>query len=162
MAISDVYMVSSGLVSVASTSQTGLLLIKGSTTSRVYVVGIRVDIGVTAASAGNSVLFQLYRASNTPAGGTAVTPQAHDPAAPASLFTATIGSWTTAPTVTAGTQLWEQELPQTTGSSWEEFPPLGYEWQIPVNSGSTGWLVMMVTNSVATSTPVSCDLVISQ
>lgn len=162
MAISDIYMVTSSLVTISSTSQSPILLIKGSTTSRTYVVGVRVDIGVTSAAAGNSTLFQLYRATNTPTGGTAVTPQAHDPAAPASLATATIPSFTIAPTVTAGTQLWEQELPQTTGSSWEEFPPLGYEWQIPVNSGSTGWLVVMVTNSVATGTPVSCDIVFSQ
>lgn len=162
MAISDIYTVSSGLVSVAATAQTPLLLLKGSTTARVWVVGVRIDIGVTAASAGNSTLFQLYRASNTPVGGTGVTMNAHDPAAPTALATATIGSWGTPPTVTAGTQIWEQELPQTTGSSWEEFPPLGYEWSVPVNSGATGWLVMMVTNSVATSTPVSADLIVSQ
>jgi hypothetical protein len=105
----------------------------------------------------------MYRTSNTPAGGTAVTPQPHDAAAPSTaLFSASIGTWSTTPTVTGGTQLWEQELPQTTGSAWEEFPPLGYEWQIPVNSGGTGWLVIMVTASVNTSTPVSADLVISQ
>jgi hypothetical protein len=161
MAISDVYVASSTLQSVAATSQTPILLIKGSTVARLWVVGIRVDIGVTAAAAGNSCLFQLYRTSNTPAGTATVTVNAHDPAAPTFLGTA-YTTYATNPSVTAGSQIWEQELPQTTGSSWEEFPPLGYEWNIPVNTGSTGWLVMMVTNSVGTSTPVSCDLIMSQ
>jgi hypothetical protein len=162
MAISDVYVVSSGLQSVAATSQTPLLLVKGSANNRLWIVGIRVDIGVTAAAAGNSVLFQLYRTSNTPvSSGSALTVTAHD-AAGAPFTGAAYSAWATAPSVTAGSQLWEQELPQTTGSSWEEFPPLGYEWSIPLNSGATGWIVMMVTNSVGTSTPVSCDLIISQ
>jgi len=161
MAISDIHMATSGLFAISATSQTPILCVQGSTTSRCWVVGIRVDIGVTAASAGNSVLFQLYRTLNTPTLTGSLHGNSHDAAAPASLwvYSTTFG---TAPTVTAGSQIWEQELPQTTGSSWEEFPPLGYEWSIPVNSGSTGWLVMMVTTSVSTSTPVSCDLIISQ
>lgn len=162
MAISDIYTVQSGSVAVAATSATPVLLIKGSTTARLWVVGVRVNLGVTAAAAGNSVLFQLCRTNNTPVGTTTVTANPNDPAAPSFLGTC-YTAWSTAPTVASPpVATWEQELPQTTGSSWEEWPPLGYETSIPVNSGSTGWLVMMVTPSVATSTPVFTDLIISQ
>lgn len=163
MAISDIYTVSSGSVAVASTSQTPVLLIKGSTTSRLWVVGVRVDIGTTAAAAGNNVLFQLARTNNTPVGTTNANVNPNDAGAPSSSLFVAYTAWSTAPTVAATPALlWEQQLPQTTGSSWEEFPPLGYEYSVPVNSGSTGWLVMMVTASVATSTPVFVDLIVSQ
>lgn len=162
MAISDIFTVQSGSVAVTSTSATPVLLIKGSATARLWVVGVRVGIGVTAAAAGNSLLFQLCRTNNTPVGTTTVTASPKDPSAPAFLGTC-YTAWSTAPTVASPPVCtWEQELPQTTGSAWEEYPPLGYEHQIPVNSGSTGWMVMMVTASVATSTPVLIDLDISQ
>lgn len=163
MAISDLYTVSTGSVSLASTSQTPVLLIKGSTTSRIWVVGVRVDIGTTAAAAGNNIYFQLCRTNNTPVGTTTANVNGNDAAAPASALFTAYTAWSTAPTVASPPALvWEQQLPQTTGSSWEEFPPLGYEYGVPVNAGSTGWLVMMATASVATSTPVFIDLVISQ
>ena len=63
-----------------------------------------------------------------------------------------------------GTVLWEQELPQTTGSSWEEFPPLGYEWGVPaIATGSANSGVhMFVTQSVATSTTYTVDIIWSE
>ena len=59
----------------------------------------------------------------------------------------------TAPTGTASC-LWQQELPQTTGSSWEEFPPAGYEYCLNLRN-AVGGLALWVTNSVATSTPLT-------
>jgi len=49
-------------------------------------------------------------------------------------------------------------LPQTTGSMWEEFPPLGYEWV----AGVSTYLVMFVTTSVATATPLEAQFIISE
>lgn len=156
MAISDIYTVDSGMVAQASTTQTAILEYRVGATKRGFIVGVRMKIGVTAAAAGNDVVFTLARAGNTPAGGTAANIRAHDAGSAAAINTAFIGSWTTAPTL--GNVLAEWVLPQTTGSMWEEFPPLGYEW---VGGASTS-LVGFVTTSVATSTPVEFQFVVSE
>ena len=70
-------------------------------------------------------------------------------------------AWSTAPTVT--TVLSDQELPQTTGSSWEEFPPLGYEWGVTnIASGANAGVHVFVTQSVATSTTYTVDIIWSE
>lgn len=158
MAISDVYNFDSGLVSIASTSQTPTYFIATTATKRAWVVGVRVSIGVTAAAAGNSVLFTVARAANSPSGGTAVTGRALDSSAPAAFTTSNSAATAFTISPTLGNIVWEMELPQTTGSSWEEFPPLGYEWGVPVS----GFLACFVTNSVSTSTPVQFQLVVSE
>lgn len=166
MAISDVYTARNNNAGTnspsVSTTTNALLSIVMGTTVRGWTVGVRVELGVTAAAAGNSVLFQLARPANTfsSTGGTA--PSAHDFSAPAAIglqYTA----WTTT-TPTLGVVLWEQELPQTTGSAWEEFPPLGYEWGIPaIASGSANAGVhMFSTASVGTSTPLFVDIIFSE
>ena len=168
MAISDVYTARSGAFSTGAsltTAQPFLSLISPAT-KRAWVVGIRVDVGVTLAAAGNTLLFQLCRGitSNT-ATGLATVASGHDFSAPASLSSFAT-TWSTAPVVpsAAGAILWEQELPQTTGSSWEEFPPSGYEWQVPaIATGSANSGVhVFVTQSVATATPVYADLIFSE
>lgn len=161
MPISDVYTARSGSVAVAATTATPVLSLAMTTAKRGWVVGVRIDVGVTTAAAGNSLLFQIARPGNTATGTSGASGAPHDFAAAASigqLYT----TWSTAPTV--GTILWEQELPQTTGSSWEEFPPSGYEWQIPAlatGSANSG-LHCFVTPSVSTSTPVFFDLIWSE
>ena len=161
MAISDIYTFRSGAVTLSATTATALMSVVAGTTVRGWVVGIRVDIGVTAAAAGNSILFQLCRPGNTANGSSGAVGDPHDFSAPASIVQG-YTTWTTAPTV--GTILWEQELPQTTGSAWEEFPPLGYEWQIPAiaNNAANNGLHVFATASVSTSTPVYCDLIVSE
>lgn len=158
MAISDIYEIDSGLITVASSSQTPTMYITTTSTKRIWVVGVRIGVGQTAAAAGNSVTFTVARAANTPATGTSVTPNPHDSSAPAALTTAhsAATAFGTAPTL--GAILWEMQLPQTTGSAWEEFPPLGYEWGVPVSSS----LACFVTPTVATSTPYQFQLVISE
>lgn len=156
MAISDIYTADSGLVTISSTSQSPILNIRTTSTKRAFVVGIRVKIGVTAAAAGNDVIFTLGRVTTAGTGGTAVTARPHDATSAAAFTTAFIPSFTIAPTV--GNVLAEWALPQTTGSMWEEFPPLSYEWVAPVSDQ----LCVFVTNSVATATPVECQLVISE
>ena len=161
MAISDVYTFKSGSVAVAATSATAVHSVFGTAAIRGWVVGLRVEIGVTAAAAGNSMLFQLARPANTPTGTSLSSGSAHDFSAPASICQQCT-TWSTAPTV--GTVLAEYELPQTTGSMWEEFPPLSYEWGIPAiaNAAANGGVHLFVTASVATSTPVFVDLIVSE
>jgi hypothetical protein len=161
MPISDVYTARSGSVAVAATSATPVMSLTMTTVKRGWIVGVRIDIGVTTAAAGNSSLFQVCRPGNTATATGGASGNPHDFSAAASIgqFATT---WSTAPTV--GTILWEQELPQTTGSSWEEFPPSGYEWQIPAlaTGAANAGLHCFVTNSVGTSTPVFFDLIWSE
>jgi hypothetical protein len=161
MANSDIYTFRSGSVAAAQTTPLALLSVVGTASLRGWVVGVRVEVGVTAAAAGNSLLFQLARPGNTANGLTTTTGNPHDFSAPATSLTG-YTAWTTAPTV--GAILAEWELPQTTGSMWEEFPPTQYEWQIPAiaNNAANNGLHLFVTPSVGTSTPVLVNAVVSQ
>jgi hypothetical protein len=159
VAYSEIYNVDSGLVTVASASQTAVLELRSSGTvnKRCWVTGIRCAIGNTAAAAGNNALFTLARAANTPSGGTSITPSPVDAASPAAISGAFKGSWGTTPTL--GTLLAEWQVPQSSGSQWVEYPALGMEWVLPVSTAS---LVVFVTNSVSTSTPIQVQLIISE
>lgn len=162
MSISDVYNFRSGSVAVAATSATPIMSVYGTAAKRLWCVGIRVKIGVTTAAAGNSVLFQLVRPNATNTGtGLASADSAHDFSAPASIGQKAL-AWSTAPTV--GAILAEYELPQTTGSMWEEFPPSGDEWGIPAiaNANASAGIHVFATCSVATSTPIFASLVVSE
>jgi hypothetical protein len=161
MAISDVYTFKSGSVALAGTAAVPVLSVIGTAAKRAWMVGIEINVGVTAAAAGNSLLFQLARPANTPTatGGFGGNPE--DFSAPASVVQG-FPTYTTAPTV--GAVLWEKELPQTTGSAWSYYPPTGYEFGIPAiaNAAANAGLHMFVTPSVATSTPVFVDLICSE
>lgn len=157
----DLYTFRSGSVANTVTTANPLLSVVAGTTVRGLVVGIRVEIGNTAAAAGNNMLFQLCRPGNTMTGTTTTTGQPHDFSAPASILTG-YTAWSTAPTV--GAILAEWELPMASGAMWTEFPPTGYEWQVPAiaNAAANAGLHMFVTASVATSTPVFVNLVCTQ
>jgi hypothetical protein len=161
VASSDVYTFSSTVTLTAITA-TPLLSVVMGTTLRGWVVGVRFKIGTTAAAAGNQVNFQLCRPGNTMTGTTTAAGAPHDFSAPAAVATG-YTAWSTAPTV--GTLLgpgWM--LPQTTGSDWEEFPPTNYEWGIPAiaNGAANAGVHLFATASVATSTPVTVDLIMSE
>lgn len=162
MPISEIY-TGTGTASLSSSSITPLCSLVQPTTKRGWLVGVRVSLGVSAASAGNSCLFQLYSITNpTTVSGTTGQQYPNDPSGPATalcIFGA--APFGTAPTGNASC-VWQQELPQTTGSSWEEFPPLGYEYSLGV-SGAKGGLALWVTCSAATaSTAVYYELVWSE
>jgi hypothetical protein len=161
VAISDVYTYRSGSVSCAQTSALPLISLFGTAAKRLWVVGVRVEVGVTAAAAGNSLLFQLARPGNTPNGNSLASGNPHDYSSPASIGQSVI-AWTGAPTV--GTILAEWTVPQTTGSAWEEFPPTGYEWSVPAiaNNNANAGVHLFVTASAATSTPVYGDIIASE
>lgn len=160
MSICDIYTATSATnITTTTTGFTPILQLATAATKRAFIVGVRVSIGTTSAAAGNNTLFQLYRVSNatsaeTGTSGTNNVP--NDSAAPTPQSSAYCG-WTSAPTISAGI-LWQMELPQTTGSSWEEFPPLGYEWVVPA-SATHGGVAVAATSSVSTSTPVYAELV---
>jgi hypothetical protein len=161
MAISDVYTARSGIVTVATTAATPLMSLISPATKRAWVVGVRIDVQATTAIVGSSVLFQLARPGNTHTATGLATVPAHDFSAPNSISSQAL-TWSTAPTI--GTVLWEQELPQTSGSSWEEFPPAGYEWQVPAiaTAAANSGLHLFVTATAATSTTYVADLVFSE
>ena len=161
MAISDVYTDRSGATAVTGTSATPLVSVIMGTTLRGWVVGVRTEVTVTGAAAGNSLLFQLARPGNTLTATSGSGASPHDFSAPASIaqqFT----TYSTAPTV--GTILAEWSIPQTTGSMWEEFPPTGYEWGIPAtaNSAANAGVHLFVTMSVTTATTISTDIIFSE
>jgi hypothetical protein len=156
MAISDIYTVDSGLIATATTSQTPILELRTVATKRAFITGVRMTLGTTSAPAGNSALFTLARAGNSPTGGTAANLRANDAASATAISTAFIGAWTIAPTL--GNILGEWELPQTTGSMWEEFPPLGYEWVAGVSTSIVGF----ITFANSTSTPIAFQFVVSE
>lgn len=161
MPTSDKYTFKSGSVAVAATTATPVLSVFGTTAKRLWAVGCRVKIGVTAAAAGNDILFQLARPANTPTGTGLASGAAHDFSAPASIGQFAI-AWSTAPTL--GVVVAEWILPQTTGSAWVEYPPTDDEWGIPaIASGSANaGLHLFATPTVATSTPVFADLICSE
>lgn len=158
MAICDVYTASTNL-SVNSTAQTPVIQLQPAATKRCWVVGLEINIGVTAAAAGNDILFVLAGNTTTTAsetvGNAVIKP--NDTAAAAALAAA-FSAWGTAPT--ANSILWQKTLPMTTGSAWEFYPPLGYEWSVPVTAHNG--IAMFVTCSVASSTPVYVDLVFGE
>src|ERR1700735_14104 len=162
MPISEIY-TGTGTATLATSSITPLCALIAPTTKRGWVVGVRVSLGVSAAAAGNSCLFQIYKITNaSSAAGVSTNYYPTAPAGPAtalcSFLTPAFG---TAPTGNTNC-VWQQELPQTTGSSWEEFPPLGYEYTLNT-SGAAGGLALWVTCSVATaSTAVYYELVWSE
>lgn len=156
--ICDIYTMGSTTgINTTTTSFTPILQLATAATKRAFIVGVRVSIGTTSAAAGNNVLFQVARVGNTTGGetGNAVQNTQNDSAGPTPQSSA-YGAWTTNPT--AGSVLWQMELPQTTGSSWEEFPPLGYEWVVPA-SATHGGIVVGATASVSTSTPTFAELI---
>lgn len=158
MAYNDVYTALSGSQAVAQTTALPIISVYGTAAKRLWVVGVRVKVLVTLAVAGNDIRFQLARPGNTPTGTTLASGSAHDFSSPASIgqFSTT---WSTAPTV--GTILAEWVVPQTTGSAWEEFPPTGVEWGVPAiaNAAANTGLHLFAIPTVATSTPVSVDII---
>jgi hypothetical protein len=148
-------------VTVNSAAATPLHSVVAAATFRAWAVGVRINIVATTALAGNNVLFQLARPGNSSDGTTAtLLPVPHDFSAPASLLT-NFTAWTTPPTL--GVVVGEWELPFTSGSSWEEFPPTGYEWQIPAiaDAAANNGLHMFVTCSTAVSTTFTSDIICS-
>ena len=166
MPISDVYTWRFTATVAATTAGTPLGSLISPATKRAWIVGIRVKVLQTAAAAGFNSLIQLARpnATNTATGLATVT-AAHDFSAPASMSSVAT-TWSTAPVLgtAVGAVLAEYNLPQTTGSMWEEWPPTGYEWQVPAiaTGAANSGVHVFITQGVATSTPYAIDLIFSE
>lgn len=157
---SDIYTFA-GSATLAAAAATALGSLIAGTTIRGWVVGVRVEVGVTAAAAGNDIVFTLARPGNTPTGTGAASSDPHDFSAPASIVQQ-YTTWSTAPTI--GTILARWTVPQVTGAMWSEFPPTDYEWQIPAiaNAAANAGVHLFATPTVATSTPVTFDIIYSE
>lgn len=160
MAVSDIYTYHF-TPTLSATGVTAVGSIVAGTTVRLWVVGIYVEVQQTTAVANNSILFQFARPANSPTGTTTVSGAAHDFSAPAGIGTG-YSAWSTAPTL--GVIMTDYTLTQATGSQWEDYPPTGYEYQIPAiaNGAANNGLHMFANPTVATSTPVIIDLIVSQ
>jgi hypothetical protein len=158
MAYNDVYTAPALAQTVNVTTALPIGSVYGTGAKRLWIVGVRVKVGVTAAAAGNAVKFQLARPAATNTGTGLASGNAHDFSSPASIGQFAT-AYSTAPTV--GSILAEWEVPQTTGSAWEEFPPTGVEWGVPAiaNANANAGLHVFAICSVATSTPVTVDIV---
>lgn len=162
MPISEIY-TGTATASLATSSITPLCALVAPSTKRGWIVGVRVSLGVSAAAAGQSVLFQLYKLSNASSLTTTTGGQVpNDPAGPATalcvFITPTFG---VTPTGTTSC-VWQQELPQTTGSSWEEFPPLGYEYVLNTAGAAGGYALWATCSSATASTAIYTELVWSE
>ena len=150
---SDIYTADSGGISVSSSSITPILELRssGTVSKRAWIVGGRIEVvSATSVAAGNTVTFTLARAGNTPSGGTAVTLEPKDTASGAAISSALIPNWATPPT--AGAVLGKWVLPQAAGSMWETYPPLNYEWGLPVATASiAGFVTCSATNATLVS-----------
>jgi hypothetical protein len=161
MPVSDFYTHASGLVTLATTSETPVFSVFGVAAKRGWGIAVRIKVGNTAAAAGNNLRFRLARPGNTPNASATNTAGGNDYSAPTGqLVNAT--AYTTAPTV--GAVLADWEVPQASGSEWVEYPIQGAEWGIPAiaNDNANAGIHVFVTPSVATSTPVSVDIVVSE
>lgn len=161
MPISDVYTAPSGLVTLATITETAILSVFGVTTKRGWAIACRIKVDNTAAAAGNNIRFRLARPANTPTGTGLASLNAHDFSAPASLLQFAT-TWSTAPTV--GAVLTDWEVPMVSGQPYTEYPIPGAEWGIPAiaNAAANAGLHLFATPSVNTSVKFSADLVESE
>jgi hypothetical protein len=161
MAIGRTYTVDSGLQTLASTSQTCLLVGTCASTNPVDIQAIRVAIhsgsGVSYPSNG-SVQVLLARASGTIGGGTSTaTVNPHNAGDIAANTTWKDNS--TSISATIGTILWGQVLPFTAGANWAEWVTPGAEWRVAA-SASVG--VYLTCSSAGTATKFQIELVTAE
>lgn len=116
--------------SVAAATDT-ILVLTSATTIRPSIYGIL--IGSAGVPADNGLRIDVQRVTATGA-DTAVTPQAHDPADPASLATAGSNN-TGAHTYTAGAILDQISMNQKSTFTWETDPELGFILPATADSG---------------------------
>jgi hypothetical protein len=162
MALGRVYTIDSGLVTVAATAQTCILV--GTTTAvqtfnvEAIRIGIHSGAGVSYPSNG-SVMCQMLRSTGTAAGGGTAT---KNPANPGDV--ACQSAWLSGSTAITGltataVEPWGQELPFTAGSSWGEWVTPGAEIQCPISANLALWVTC---SSAGTATQFKAQLVIAE
>jgi hypothetical protein len=158
------YTVDSGLIVLASTSQTALIASNGNTTFDANIEAIRVSIsssGGTPSYPSNGVVnFLLARTTAAATTASAVTPNPHIPTDPAAN-TAFLAGTNVGAVGTPGVTLWSQNLPFTAGANWAEGVTPGAEWRT-AKSATAGVAVYVTCTSAGTNTAFQIELVFSE
>jgi hypothetical protein len=164
MALGRTYTVDSGLVTLASTTQTAILASNGLTTLVADIEAVRVSIssgaGVSYPSNG-TVNFLLARTTAAAAGGAAVTPNPHNPSDIVARTAFLSGTTAITGITTPGVTLWSQNLPFTSGANWAEWVTPGAEWRTAA-SATAGVALYITCTSAGTATQFQCELVFSE
>jgi hypothetical protein len=164
MALGRTYTVDSGVVSVATATQTALIVgYTGSATIVADIEAVRFSvIGATTFPSNASVLVGLYRTTGSSFTGTTVTPNPHNAADVAANSIWKIAAFVGL-TITAGSQIWAQNVPFTAGSNWAEWVTPGAEWRIaPSATAGTGVALAITCSTAGTATSFQCELVFSE
>jgi hypothetical protein len=164
MAVGKTYTVDSGLIVLASTSQTPLIASNGGTAFVADIEAIRVSVsssGGTPSYPSNSIVnFLLARTTAAATTASAVVARPHNPtdvAAQTSFLAGTnVGAVTT-----PGVTLWSQNLPFTAGANWAEWVTPGAEWRTAA-SATAGVAVYVTCTSAGTNTAFQIELVFSE
>lgn len=161
MAVSRIYTVDGGLQTLASATQTCLLVGTTISTNPCDIEAIRVGIySGTSVSypASGTVQFLLARASGVSGGGT--TGLGVNPHNPTDIAANTVWKNASTPiTSTIGVVLWGQSLPFAAGANWAEWATPGAEWRVSASS-SIG--VYVDCSSAGTATQFQIELVFSE
>ena len=137
------YTADSGLITLASLTQTLMLAATTTATNTCDIMCIR--LGMAAGSSPTwppqaTVACGLYRNTGARSAGLAVTPSPHNPGDVAAQT-----SWWSGSTAITGFSigtalLWNQVLPFTPGANWSEWVTPGAEWRIPISASAGIWL----------------------
>jgi hypothetical protein len=155
------YTIDSGLVTLASTSQTPILAGITTATSTCDILAIR--IGVYSGSsvsypANGTVQCTLARTSAAPTGGAASTANPHNASDIAANTLWKNGSTAITAITTPGVTLWNQILPFTAGANWGEWVPGGAEWRVGAST-TIGVALYLTCSSAGTATQFQAELV---
>lgn len=161
MALGRIYTADSGLVTLASTTQTPLLYWTCSATQTLDILAVRIGIysggGVSYPSNG-TVEVNIARPTGTKAGGAAVTPNPHNSGDIAAQTTWSSGS-TAITGLTYATPVWGQILPFTAGANWAEWVTPGAEWRC---AASGQMAIYALCSSAGTATQFYCEAVFAE
>lgn len=162
MSTGRTYTIDAGLVGVASTTQTCLLVGTTSAVQTFSVEAVRLGVfsggGVSYPSNG-TVHVQLLRSTGTPAGGGTATKNAKTGLGMALACQSSWLSGSTAITALTATTVepWGQVLPFTAGANWAEWDTPGAETDVYPSTNLALWVTC---SSAGTATQFKAQLVV--
>jgi len=162
VALGRVYTIDSGLVTVATTTQTCILVGTTTAVQTFYVEALRIGIHSGAGvsyPANGSVMAQMLRSTGTATGGGTATKNPANTGDVAAQSAWLSGSTAITALTATAVEPWGQELPFTAGSNWGEWWTPGAEVQCPISSNLALWVTC---SSAGTATQFKAQLVISE
>jgi hypothetical protein len=162
MSLGRVYTIDAGLVTVAATAQTCILV--GTTTAvqtfnvEALRIGINSGAGVSYPANG-SVMWQVLRSTGAPGGGGTATKSPLNPGDVACQSAWLSGSTAITGLTATTVEVWGNMMPFTAGSNWGEWVTPGAEVQCAI---STNLAVWVTCSSAGTATQFKCQLVIAE